>query len=318
MKVASCLFGFCLFYIIALALAQPVPPKTWPPVWYTWVVTSVVKVGVDKPLYDIGQLIAFDSINNYTCRYLQQNLLTPNSMRPIDVCDYVGGSHYMMSDVIANSTCGGTTPIQGTLSPIAYPAEYLAAAQFMGVNKVAQKDCNHFVAMNIVVGGETVQMDVWTAVDTSFPCQISVTDMSTNVITTWAFDGFAGFIPPAAVAQCSVAKLMCAEEKWVCNVIAGTDQAKLSSAIGWVCDPTNLDCSPINPGGAHYFPNTLVDHCNWAFNAYYRIHRSTQGLSACDFGGIAHLVPPTNSTLSTVKPMQLSAVFSNDLVCERS
>jgi len=306
--------------LIANTAGQPVAPKVWPGTWYTWVVTSVVKVGVDKPLYNVGQLISYDTLNQVACRYSQQNLLTPVPNRPLDVCDYTAGVHYMMDDTTTNSTCLGTSQIQGNLAQIVYPPEYLAVAKFLGVDKVAQKDCNHFVGMGIVIDGENVQMDVWTATDTSYPCQISVTDLVTRVITTWAFDGFSGVIPPVALGQCSAAKIMCAEEKWVCNSKPGADPAKLQSAIEWVCDPTHLDCSPINPGGPHYIPNTLVDHCNWAFNAYYRLHRASQGVSACDFGGIAAVIPPANATVPA-KPFSVTSimqVLSNNIVCDRA
>jgi len=311
-----------LLALLVASFAQPIPPPptTWPGTWYTWVVTSVVKVGVDKPLLVSGQLISYDTIGQFACRYLQQNLLTPVPSRPLDVCDYGAGLHYMMNDIIINSTCVGTSPLEGKLAQIVYPAEYLAAARFLGVDKVAQKDCNHFVAMSIVIDGENVQMDVWTAVDTSYPCQISVTDLVTRVVTTWAFDGFAGSIPPAAAAQCSAAKIMCAEEKWVCNPKPNTDPAQLGAALTWVCDPAHLDCSPINPGGPHYIPNTLLDHCTWAFNAYYRLHRTTQGVSACDFGGIGNIIPPpTNgSVLASSNRATFNQVFSNNIVCDRA
>jgi len=139
-------------------------------------------------------------------------------------------------------------------------------------------------------------------------------------VTTWAFDGFGPTIPPEAINQCSAPKLLCQETNWMCLSKPGTDNGKLQSAIQWVCDPTHLDCSPINPGGAHYLPNTLLDHCNWAFNAYYVKYRSTQGVGACDFGGIAQIVPP-NGTVTTSNPIRtvmFTDVFSNDIICERS
>jgi len=309
--------------LVALILiantAGQVPPKVWPGTWYTWVVTSVV-VGTDKPNYNYGQLIAYDTLNQVACRASQQNLLTPAPARPLDVCDFTAGIHYMMDDTNTNSTCKGISQIQGSLAQIVYPPEYLAVARFLGVDKVAQKDCNHFSAQGIVVDGDNLQMDVWTATDTSFPCQISVTELVTpRVVTTWAFDGFTNIIPPLGLGQCSAAKIMCAEENWVCNSKPGADPAKLQSAIAWVCDPTHLDCSPINPGGPHYIPNTLVDHCNWAFNAYYRLHRTSQGVAACDFGGIAAVIPPANSThAKSLSVMSLNKVLSNNIVCDRT
>jgi hypothetical protein len=55
-----------------------------------------------------------------------------------------------------------------------------------------------------------------------------------------------------------------------------------------VCGVEN--CAPINPGGSHYYPNTLKDHCNWAFNTYYLANRLGGGSGACNFGGSAILV----------------------------
>jgi len=300
----------------------PVPPRVWPPTWYTWVVTSVVRVG-EKPLYNVGQLISYDLVNQIACRFNQQNLLAPIPSRPVDVCDYKALSHYMLDDILPNTTCRGTTAIEGTLGQIAYPAEYLATARFIGVDKVAQKDCNHFVATGILIDGDNYQVDVWTTTDTSYPCQITVTDLTTKTITNWAFDGFQNFIPVTANEQCSAGKILCLQPNWLCRPIPTTPVDKLIAALTYVCNPSILDCSPINPGGQFYIPNTPIDHCNWAFNAYFRLHRASQGLGACSFGGIAQLVPPTsyypsydssNSTMLSI----LRAFFSNNLVCDRS
>jgi len=301
-------------------VVDPTPPQMWPGTWYTWVVTSIVKPGVSKPLYDFGQLIAYDTVKQYTCRTNQQDLLNPSPKRPVDMCDYAGGFHFMLDDTSNTTNCTGMVSVQGPLGQIVYPPQFLAAAKFLGVDKVAQKDCNHFLAMGITIGSQTIQMDVWTATDNNYPCEISLTDLTTKIVTTWAFDGFNPVIPPEAINQCSAPKILCQESDWVCKAKAGVTNDQLQAAIQWVCDPAHLDCSPIQPGGPHYLPNTLIDHCNWAFNAYFLKNRSTQGLGACDFGGIAHFVPP-NSTLATtpIRPTVLfTDVFSNDLVCERN
>jgi len=320
----------CLVLAILFAAAYaedqqtPVPPRVWPSTWYTWVVTSVVRVG-DKPLYNVGQLISHDVVNQVACRYNQQNLLAPVPNRPVDVCDYAADNHYMLDDVLANSTCRGTTKIQGSLAQMVYPPEYLAAAKFIGVDKVAQKDCNHFVATGILIDGDNLQVDVWTAVDNTYPCQISVTDLSTKIITNWAFDGFQNFIPVTANEQCSAGKIMCLQPDWLCRPVPTTPVAQLVAALQYVCNPSILDCSPINPGGQFYIPNTPIDHCNWAFNAYFLLHRASQGVGACSFGGIAHLVPPptstTESTSASPNSTMLSTLLSflsNNIVCDRA
>lgn len=204
-----------------------------------------------------------------------------------------------------------------------YPVEYLAVAKFFGVDHVNQKDCNHFVATDIMIDGKLSQLDVWTAVDNSFPCQISYTELSTKVITTWAFDGFGTNFPIDSVNQCLASKIMCTQADWLCHPITGVDQQRIIAALTWVCDPTHLDCTPINPGGDYYYPNTPEDHAKWAFNAYYLLHRTVQGPAACSFGGIAELVPPPSfsttqnvtSLLSTGK--SFLDLITNDITCER-
>jgi hypothetical protein len=305
----------CLIFVLG-ALSQPIPPNTFPRTWHTWVVTSVVKVGVSKPLYSVGQLIAFDGVAQYTCRYLQQNLLTPVPTRPVDSCDYIGDVHYILSDVVPTATCLGTSTIQGNLTPIGYPPQYLAVAKFLGVDRVAQKNCNHFVAMNIVIGGDSVQVDVWTTTDTAFPCQISVTDLTSQVITTWAFDGFDTVIPPDAVSQCTAPKLVCTPGT-ICRAKTTVTDSQLLTGLQWVCNPTYLDCSPIQPGGTNYIPNTIRDHSNWAFNAYFMKNRASQGVSACNFSGLAEVVNTTPSEPLTEPLPFLNAVYGLDLVCER-
>jgi hypothetical protein len=299
---------------------NPTPPTTFPPSWYTWVVTSVVKTTGGKPLYDYGQLVAYDAVNQWSCRMNQQDLLNPKPLRPVDYCDYTKGAHYTLPSTLANSTCSGNVKIPGNLTAIPYPPAYLAAAKFFGVDKVNQLTCNHFVASSIVIDGDTLQMDVWTDTHTNFPCQISVTDFTTSIVTTWAFDGFTTTIPPDSTNQCLAAKIMCAEVNWVCNAKPGTPDAQLINALGWVCGAGGLNCAPINPGGSNYIPNTPIAHANWAFNAYYDIYRTTQGPGACNFGGIAEIVPPSNTTTTAFPEIgsiwDLSQVFTNSLTCD--
>jgi len=172
-------------------------------------------------------------------------------------------------------------------------------------------------------------MDVWTAVDNSFPCQISITDLVTRLVTTWAFDGFTNTIPVLAQGQCSAPKLMCAQENWLCRPKPEATLDQLVAALGWVCNPDHLDCTPIQPGGEFYIPNTPRDHSNWAFNAYYRLNRPNQGIAACSFGGIGNVIPPTshagylvqtNSISNTNFTMgaKLSPVYSHNIVCDRT
>jgi len=61
-----------------------------------------------------------------------------------------------------------------------------------------------------------------------------------------------------------------------------------------VCSAGLVDCTPINPGGAHFEPDTIYAHCDWAFDQYYQANKDIQGVAACDFSGSAELVPPSS------------------------
>jgi len=314
-----------LSVIVVINAQIPVPPPAFPANWYTWVVTSVVKSGVSKPQYDYGQLIGYNVQNQWSCRLNQQDLLTPKPTRPVDFCDFQAEQHYFLPSNAPNAVCGSTTPIVGNLSVVTYPAEYLAAAKFFGVDKVNQLMCNHFVASSIIINGVTYQMDVWTDQNTNLPCQISATDLGAQVVTNWAFDGFGTVFPNDSVNQCLAAKIMCAQSNWVCNVVPGTPDSSIIAALSWVCGSGGLNCAPINPGGDHYIPNTPVDHGNWAFNQYYLQYRTVQGPNACAFGGIAHIIPPPPSTYQADNDEEIEknpgieglfAMFSNNLTCD--
>jgi hypothetical protein len=297
------------------------PPSSFPANWFTWTVTTVIKVGETRPTHSFGQLISYSVDSQWSCRLNQQNLLQPRVNRPVDYCDFESGVHSMLDSTSPDTSCTGTSTLEGTIGIVTYPPEYLKTARFLGVDRVNQKDCNHFVAYRMQIDGKELQMDVWTAIDDSYPCQISITDLDTLILTNWAFDGFGTIFPSDAINQCLAAKIMCTQANWICQPKPGTPLAQLVAALDWVCDPTHLDCSPIEPGGPYYLPNTPEDHAKWAFNAYFRLHRPVQGPAACYFGGIAELVPPPskiNPQLSTSnRTIDLLDVFTLDLTCER-
>lgn len=73
-------------------------------------------------------------------------------------------------------------------------------------------------------------------------------------------------------------------------------------------------------GGEHFYPNTIYDHADWAFNEYYSAHVDDQGALACDFGGVAELVvrpppsPKRNSFLKYVLALNWPTV---GLICQK-
>eukprot|EP01124_Arcella_intermedia_P024011 TRINITY_DN3952_c0_g1_i1.p1 TRINITY_DN3952_c0_g1~~TRINITY_DN3952_c0_g1_i1.p1 ORF type:complete len:164 (-),score=32.27 TRINITY_DN3952_c0_g1_i1:13-504(-) len=150
-----------------------------------------------------------------------------------------------------------------------------------------------------------------------YPCEIVLRDVSTNMETTWAFDGFSDSLP-ALTQACSAAPLMCKQPDWVCHAKRGVDRDILGTQLGWVCDPTRINCDPINPNGTHFEPNTVEDHCDWAFNQYFQKNRLIQGYGACDFKGTAELIPPVMVPQSKKQKESLSVTsfLSNyNLVC---
>eukprot|EP00760_Papus_ankaliazontas_P027317 PhM_4_TR3276/c0_g1_i1/m.106520 len=69
------------------------------------------------------------------------------------------------------------------------------------------------------------------------------------------------------------------------------DENKLGAALGWVCGKDALqNCTAIQPGGAHFQPNTTEAHAAWAFTEYYNTFHCVPGANTCDFGGVAELV----------------------------
>eukprot|EP01123_Difflugia_compressa_P003103 TRINITY_DN13976_c0_g1_i1.p1 TRINITY_DN13976_c0_g1~~TRINITY_DN13976_c0_g1_i1.p1 ORF type:complete len:186 (-),score=28.49 TRINITY_DN13976_c0_g1_i1:77-613(-) len=169
--------------------------------------------------------------------------------------------------------------------------------------------------------GKPYQMDIWTSTGDQYPCQISIQYIPKSgpiTITTWAFTGITDSVPPQALSG-TVAKIQCTQRDWLCVAMRNASSASLQNALNWVCFGY-VDCSPINPGGAHYYPNTLLDHCDWAYNAYFQTYKISQGYNACNFDGTAQLVPPSSHkpffNFQKLKPLSpTTTFFSRDLVC---
>jgi len=308
-----------LFFCSVFA-ADPTVPTGFPPKFYSWMVVSVTRPGVPQPLYSKGQMIAFDLSNKYACRFKQQNLLNLTAVRPSDYCDANTKYHYEVADTSGgqglNPPCEKSVPLTaGSFVPIQYPQQFIQTAIFMGKVPVNQKMCNHFYAPSVTVAGSLFQIDVFSD-DNGYPCQIGLTSVKTTDVVTYAFDGFAEVIPGGI--PCDVAKLLCPERTWTCQVNPSATPQALQAALSWVCGVE--DCSPINPGGSHYFPNTLKDHCNWAFDTYYINQRLSQGSYACDFAGAAVLAPPNLTMTHPINivappPKDFPTFLGMDLIC---
>jgi len=315
----ACLVSSIL--LCALAQEPPAPPTGFPNTFYSWVVVTITKPGIKQPFLIEGQLIAFDKEADYAARYQEQNLINTTTFRPADYCDGTAGYHYAVEDATGvtglNPPCNSTIPLPGPMLSPQYPKDFLDNAKFLGIVKVNQKNCNHFYAPSVRGNGtKEFQMDLFSDSD-GMPCQISTQTMDNPpIITTWAFDGFGPAIPGGLPLD--VPKLLCAERTWTCQTNPKATPSSLQAALGWVCGVE--DCSPINPGGAHYYPNTLKDHCDWAFNNYYMLHRLEQGSGACNFSGNAILAPDSNSTnkqpqVRDEPPPDYPSLFPLYLVC---
>jgi len=259
----------------------------------------------------------YDGVNGYSCRYNQQNLQNISTLRPLDVCDYREGFHWKLNDTKPTAKCAGSLPLERPIPNVRWPVEFINSKRFIGVDQVNQIQCNHWLAGRVNISGQAVQMDVWTAQSTGYPCQIHISPVGSKQHTTWAFDGFAGFITGQAVDACGAGKIMCTEADYICRAKTDANTQALTQALEWVCDPSRIDCSPISPGGDHFEPDDIHSHASWAFNAYYLVHRETQGAGACNFGGVAELVKPNTPSSAVVTELfsRDSPIFFEDLVC---
>jgi hypothetical protein len=301
---------FCLFLLV-FCQPPPVPPKGFPPDWHSWVLTSI-KRGTEL-LWAKGQIITYVSSSQYSCRYDQQDLVNPSPLRAKDYCDYTDGDRFSVG---YDEDCD-LLDCPTSVSAILYNPNITSVAKFLGIDIVNNRQCFHFFSDDVFnpVDGSVIDVNLWTDISTTWPCEISMVDYPLNYTYTWAFDGFSDRIPTNNIdySKCIQAKEICIQQDYVCRAIPTANESQLGAALSWVCNPSILDCSPIQPGGKYYYPNTLLDHCNWAFDAYYQIHKDSQGAGACYFGGVAHLVPPTQKrSLDQTWPIPF---FSLDLVC---
>ncbi|KAJ8767147.1 hypothetical protein K2173_013544 [Erythroxylum novogranatense] len=69
-----------------------------------------------------------------------------------------------------------------------------------------------------------------------------------------------------------------------CMPKSGVSDAQLQASLDYVCGQ-GLDCSPIQPGGACFEPNTVACHAAYAMNLYYQ--NSAKNSWNCDFSQTA-------------------------------
>jgi len=298
--------------------SAPITPNTWPSQFVAWMITTVVTVNQSQPLYAYGQNIAYSSVFNFTTRFNQQNLITPSAARADDYCDYSKQYHYRVNDTTGgqgqNPPCAGSVKI-GPFVTLSWPLEFVQKAQYLGTDHVNDEYCDHFYMRPIYINNEPYQLDIWTSTGDQYPCQISVQNIGIPIyITTWSFTGFKDTVPPN-IGVAGLAKIQCSQMNWVCHAVSNASLSDLQNALNYAC--SYVDCSPIQPGGSNYYPNTMNDHCDWAFNHYYQTYKINQGYDACKFGGVAVLVPTSTEVVMLPKYTTFppSPIYPLDLIC---
>lgn len=84
-----------------------------------------------------------------------------------------------------------------------------------------------------------------------------------------------------------------------CVPKAGISDAQLQASLDYACSH-NIDCGPIQPGGACFEPNTVASHAAFAMNQYYQT--SDKNSWNCDFSQTATLTSQNPSYNSCIYP----------------
>lgn len=278
----------------------PIPALQWPTTFHAWIVVSIVDSEHNQTIIlNRGENIAFDMVDNYTCRYMQQNLTERGaSKRATDFCDYDQGLHFQIKDDADQDTpCTLRKAIDPpAMVPFTWPSSFFHSdsLEYLGLDKVADWYCNHWLNLDVDLDGQTIQLDVWTRNDsTQYPCQMSAHEQDSGLHINWAFVAFSPTIPQTA-KRCTAPRVICDEKTWVCRPVLGiNDTDYYSMALHYACEnPEDFSCAPINPGGKFYEPNDLMAHCTWAFQAYFEKYKMLLGEDACMYG-VAELVKPS-------------------------
>ncbi|KAK8311490.1 hypothetical protein V6Z12_D02G254000 [Gossypium hirsutum] len=84
-----------------------------------------------------------------------------------------------------------------------------------------------------------------------------------------------------------------------CVPKAGISDAQLQSSLDYACGQ-GIDCSPIQPGGACFEPNTIASHAAYAMNLYYQ--NSAKNPWNCDFSQTATLTSQNPTYSNCIYP----------------
>ncbi|KAM5587775.1 major pollen allergen Ole e 10 [Rosa sericea] len=93
-----------------------------------------------------------------------------------------------------------------------------------------------------------------------------------------------------------------------CIASQSASETALQVALDYACGYGGADCSPIQPSGSCYNPNTLRDHASYAFNNYYQKNPAP---TSCSFGGTAQLTTTDPSSGSCRYPSSTASTSSS-------
>ncbi|KAF5736640.1 PLASMODESMATA CALLOSE-BINDING PROTEIN 3 [Tripterygium wilfordii] len=93
-----------------------------------------------------------------------------------------------------------------------------------------------------------------------------------------------------------------AEGNW-CVARSDASYQALQTALDYACW-SGADCTPIQPNGLCYLPNTIQAHASYAFNSFFQ--RKAMAAGSCDFSGTATVAKTDPSYGSCVYPSSAS------------
>ena len=109
------------------------------------------------------------------------------------------------------------------------------------------------------------------------------------------------------------ATILAVNSTLICVADRSKSPSVLGGALSYACSTGDVNCAPINQGGAEFYPNTIYAHCDYAFNQYYVAHESG-GSASCSFNGAAYLVNCTTNCVKCVnKPTATNQQLLNTL-----
>ncbi|AED97721.1 putative X8 domain-containing protein [Arabidopsis thaliana] len=80
-----------------------------------------------------------------------------------------------------------------------------------------------------------------------------------------------------------------------CTPMPNTSDEQLQANIDFACS-NGVDCTPIQPGGNCYNPNTLFDHASYVMNAYYHSHGRVEDACRFNRSGCFVVVDPSKDS----------------------